>query len=117
VSFVTELCELAPFILFSAAVPGQGGVGHYNEQWSSYWAALFADNGYVVSTTLRAELWDNPGVEHWYRQNLMVAGRRGAKLPAAWFGAKAQQPPLDAVHPEFWTDRLGWVKHLLESSV
>lgn len=115
-SFVAELCALAPFVLFSAAVPGQGGVGHVNEQWSSYWADLFAGSGYTVSTTLRADIWQNPDVEHWYRQNVLVAARVGAKLPAAWFGAKAQQPPLDIVHPDFWRDRLSWLRATMKAA-
>lgn len=31
-SFVSELCQLSDMIVFSAAVPGQGGTGHVNEQ-------------------------------------------------------------------------------------
>ena len=31
--FISELCGLAPVVLFSAAIPHQGGLHHYNEQW------------------------------------------------------------------------------------
>ena len=31
--FVASLVRLAPMVLFSAAIPGQGGVNHLNEQW------------------------------------------------------------------------------------
>ena len=40
-SFISDLCQAAPVVLFGAAIPGQGGVGHLNEQWQSYWANLF----------------------------------------------------------------------------
>src|SRR5262245_8575664 len=40
-SFVGELCSLGDLILFSAAIPGQGGTTHINEQWPAYWNALF----------------------------------------------------------------------------
>ena len=37
-ALVARLTELAPAVLFSAAIPFQGGTGHINEQWQSYWA-------------------------------------------------------------------------------
>lgn len=32
-SFIGELCAAAPVVLFSAAIPHQGGVNHVNKQW------------------------------------------------------------------------------------
>jgi cyclopropane fatty-acyl-phospholipid synthase-like methyltransferase len=40
--FVAQLTNLAPQVLFSAAITGQGGDHHINERWPSYWATLFA---------------------------------------------------------------------------
>ena len=40
-----SLVELAPVVLFSAAIPVQGGVAHVNEQWPEYWSSLFAEHG------------------------------------------------------------------------
>lgn len=37
-SFVADLVGLAPVVLFSAAVPEQGGTNHLNEQWPDYGA-------------------------------------------------------------------------------
>jgi hypothetical protein len=37
VGFVEDLTRLAPMVLFSAAIPGQGGRDHLNEQWQTYW--------------------------------------------------------------------------------
>ena len=45
-SFVEDLCRLGDVVLFSAAVPGQGGTHHINEQWPSYWIALFQEHGF-----------------------------------------------------------------------
>ena len=39
--FVQSLTTLAPMILFSAAIPHQGGLHHINEQWLEYWGDLF----------------------------------------------------------------------------
>src|ERR1051326_1233660 len=38
--FVDLLVRSAPAVLFGAAIPGQGGVHHVNEQWPDYWRAL-----------------------------------------------------------------------------
>jgi 2-polyprenyl-3-methyl-5-hydroxy-6-metoxy-1,4-benzoquinol methylase len=90
-SFVKDLC-VAPTILFSAAIPGQGGNDHRNEQWQSYWAGLFEANGYYVHGGLRAAIWTDERVEPWYRQNLLVANTAGV----------VGGGPLDVVHPSYW---------------
>lgn len=72
-SFVADLCALAPIVLFSAAIPGQGGTGHVNEQWPAYWVELFTEHEFMVSGALRWQIWNDDRVENWYRQNLMVA--------------------------------------------
>ncbi len=70
--FVATLTTLAPVVLFSAAVPGQGGTEHVNEQWPSYWAQLFRERSYLPVDCLRRHLWDHPRVEWWYQQNLLL---------------------------------------------
>jgi hypothetical protein len=47
-TFIDSLTGLWDFVLFSAAIPHQGGVNHVNEQWQSYWAATFAERGYLA---------------------------------------------------------------------
>ena len=37
-TIVDSLCQHADVIAFSAAVPGQGGTGHVNERWPTFWA-------------------------------------------------------------------------------
>lgn len=94
-SFVAELCALAPLVIFSAAIPGQGGTGHLNEQWPDYWAKLFQANGFSVDGDLRYRIWDDERIENWYRQNLLVA----------WSSPRAQAMtlPLRLVHPVLWS--------------
>jgi hypothetical protein len=70
--FVESLTRLAPVVLFSAAIPGQTGVGHVNEQWSTYWAAKFSRLGYQVCDCLRDRVWGDRRVEWWYRQNILL---------------------------------------------
>lgn len=70
-------------IVFSAAVPGQGGKGHVNEQFSSYWSALFASRGFERHDVLRGPLAHIEEVPTWYRQNVLVYARQGAGPTAA----------------------------------
>ena len=70
--FVRGLIALAPAVVFSAAVPGQGGVHHVNEQWPWYWKELFARYGYVQLDPFRQRLWKNPDVVVYYQHNLFL---------------------------------------------
>jgi SAM-dependent methyltransferase len=70
--FVASLANLAPVVLFSAAVPGQTGAGHFNERWPDYWMALFAEHGYLQLDPFRHQLWHDARVAWWYRQNLFL---------------------------------------------
>ena len=68
-SFVNDLCALAPAVFFSAAVPGQGGTHHYNEQWPSYWAKLFEKNDFIAYDIVRPRFWNDENITWWYKQN------------------------------------------------
>jgi SAM-dependent methyltransferase len=65
-SFVDDLCTLAGAVLFSAAIPGQGGAGHVNERWPDYWVQEFEARDYTVSGALRWKIWKDSRVENWY---------------------------------------------------
>jgi hypothetical protein len=69
---VADLCALAPVVLFSAAIPRQGGLGHVNEQWPAYWAKRFVAHGYAPVDCVRDEVWDDPRVAPWYAQNALL---------------------------------------------
>ena len=116
--FVADLVALAPAVLFSAAIPGQGGVGHLNEQWQSWWAGLFARHGYTAHDVIRPAIWADDGVPAWYRQNTIVyldAASRAA------LGLVPTDPALlDTVHPAFWSRanrELAYANALPESEV
>ncbi|MGA8144854.1 MAG: methyltransferase domain-containing protein [Candidatus Acidiferrales bacterium] len=70
--FVESLVRLAPAILFSAAIPMQGGTQHVNEQWPDYWRNLFQGFGYRRLDLIRKSIWKNPDVKFWYRQNIFL---------------------------------------------
>jgi len=59
-ALVRVLADTAPLVLFSAAQPGQGGMGHINEQPLEYWQRQFAGHGFrylkAESAALRERL-------------------------------------------------------------
>ena len=104
-SFVAELCALAPLVVWSAAIPGQGGAGHVNEQPPSFWTRLFDQHGYQMSGALRWLIWEDDRVENWYRQNLLVAARHPQLYPDLFNTPGAH--PHHVVHPVLFDARRG----------
>jgi SAM-dependent methyltransferase len=70
--FVKTLCDLSETIIFSAAIPNQGGQNHINEQEPKYWIEKFEREGYKLFDVLRPIFWDNQNVDSWYRQNMLL---------------------------------------------
>ena len=62
---VKDLTRLAPVVAFSAAIPHQGGTGHVNEQWPSYWASLFAAEKFAAFDCIRPQVWEAK-IPFWY---------------------------------------------------
>lgn len=98
-TFVASLTGLSDCILFSAAIPGQGGRHHINEQWIEYWLERFAQHDYVGLDVIRPHIWHDEEIAEWYRQNaiLLVARSRLDEL-------KLEAPPhtlkpFSIVHP------------------
>lgn len=100
--FVADLVALAPHVLFSAAVPGQGGTNHLNEQWQSFWAERFAEHGYGPRDIIRPAVKDDGAVAYWYRQNAILYSQ---DAPVLDYG---EGLALDYVHPE----HTGWRRPL-----
>jgi SAM-dependent methyltransferase len=71
-SFVATLTQLAPVVLFSAAIPFQGGDYHVNEQWPDYWANLFSQNGFTAIDCIRPRTWEEKQVAYYYSQNIVM---------------------------------------------
>lgn len=113
-TLVRGLTRAADHVLFSAAIPGQGGVGHVNEQWPSYWAGLFRELGFRCLDPIRPRIWSVPQVAWWYRQNTFLYVREEAArdvealaplLEAApepaleWIHVRILEPALRGDHP------------------
>lgn len=71
-TFIETLCNHGKVVLFSAAIVGQGGDGHLNEQFLSYWKRLFEKREYVMLDFIRFKIWDREDIPFWYRQNLVM---------------------------------------------
>src|SRR5690606_7975348 len=102
--FVVELVALAPVVLFSAAIPGQGGVNHINEQWPAYWASLFDRMGFAPIDIFRQAIWNDNRVAWWYKQNLVLYVDRSVLPRFPQLAARTITPSelLPLVHPEPW---------------
>jgi SAM-dependent methyltransferase len=71
-TFIDSICAHSDIVLFSAAIPGQEGTLHYNEQYNEYWVNLFAKKGYKCIDFLRHNVWNNKKISWWYRQNILI---------------------------------------------
>lgn len=108
---VRELCRVSRRVLWSAAIPGQGGDGHVNEQPPGYWAERFAAHDWRLCDPFRERLWGLGEVEPWYQQNLLLAEPAlGDALPV----------PRHLVHPAVLAARVEsaayWREAYLEAS-
>lgn len=112
-ALVESLTRLGPIVLFSAAVPGQGGRGHVNEQWPDYWAGCFDPLGYRPVDCIREAIWEDGEVEPWYRQNALLyvdsreLGRLGSLVAAHRCGRDAGVRRL--VHPALY-EKAHWMR-------
>ena len=70
--FVDNLTRHGDVILFSAAVPHQGGEHHVNEQPPEYWRKKFAGRGYSAFDFVRPRLAGQGDVMPWYRFNSYI---------------------------------------------
>lgn len=77
-TLVDNITRHGPHVLFSAAVPGQGGEDHINEQSYSYWRDLFASRGYRLFDFVRPRIASFHEIEFWYRYNILFFAHESA---------------------------------------
>lgn len=105
-TFVDNLVQLSDTIMFSAAIAGQGGQHHVNEQPLSYWVQKFAQRGYRPVDALRPHIWNNQDICWWYRQNLVFFCRDSSPHLAALERYRDQAPAiLDLAHPQGFKEK------------
>lgn len=91
-AFVASLVRHGDVVLFSAAVPGQGGEHHVNEQHPEYWRQKFAAHGYACFDWLRPQIADHADVQPWYRYNSLIFANAAGEARLA-DGVRAARVP------------------------
>ena len=105
---VEILTSHSDVIIFSAAIPGQGGQNHVNEQWIGYWESLFNKHEYKMYDIIRPYIWNIPEIFWWYRQNIIVCIKSTAEI-------KFKSGPVnDYIHPELFLSKVSEVNEYKE---
>jgi hypothetical protein len=110
-SFVDSLVRLGDIILFSAAIPFQGGTNHLNEQWQTYWAEHFKKKGYIAIDCIRNKIWnvDVSKVKRIYAQNMLLYAREDSLeyYPTLKNEVKnTRMDMLSIVHPKSYSSKI-----------
>lgn len=109
---VNNLSNLSDVVVFSAAIPFQGGQNHINEQWLDYWQKEFEDNNYSLFDIIRPMIWNNPDIFYWYKQNIVVFINNNRKDIIESLGNSTEKPILNMVHPECFISKINEFKEL-----
>lgn len=106
--FVENLVNLAPVVLFSAAIPLQGGKHHVNEQWPVYWKEKFEKHNYAILDCIRPQVWHDDNIEMWYAQNSFIYVDKEQLLNYPGLQKHYVENPemLSVVHPRFYEFKL-----------
>lgn len=105
--FVANVAGAADLVLFSAAIPYQGGAGHVNENWVEYWVRLFKPLGFDCFDILRMRFWNEAVIRSYYRQNLLVFAKGPAADTLRQKGFASTPLPPSLVHPEQYIKAIG----------
>lgn len=97
---VSSICKHGDTVLWAAALPGQGGQGHVNEQWTEYWCEKFASHGFQFTDPIRRRIWSNPNVYTWYRQNMVMFATPEAIARSEFLRSGCDSTMFSAIHPE-----------------
>jgi SAM-dependent methyltransferase len=109
--FVDSLTRLGPTVLFSAAIPFQGGTNHVNEQWPEYWVRYFQERKYQAIDCIRKNIWENNNVEWWYAQNILMFIRNDCLQTYPLLKREFENTtisPLSVVHPRNYLRGMIW---------
>ncbi len=101
--FINNLVKLSDVVVFSAAIIGQKGTYHVNEQMPEYWAEKFLKHDYIPVDYLRPHIWKNNKIAYWYRQNILFFMKKetAALYPVLQEAVKSTRPDyLLRIHPE-----------------
>lgn len=112
--FIADLCQAAPQILFAAPSPHGSLVHEENLQWPSYWAALFARQGFYPDLSYRLRIWPDRFIDPLLRQTGLLYVKRSARFKPSY-----SLEALDLVHPAIYKtlhERQAWFARQLTHS-
>jgi SAM-dependent methyltransferase len=102
-NFIASITAHTDVLLFSAAIPFQGGHHHVNEQWPDYWQALFQEKGYQPVDFIRERIWKDNSILWWLRQNILLfVNDRSVQDNNSFRELSRSTSPLSMVHPEVY---------------
>lgn len=103
---VDNLCAIGDKILFSAAIPYQGGNNHCNEKWQTWWAEKFRMRGFACYQF--RDIREAKDVCYWYRQNIMICLRdETAQIKTSLV--------VDYVLPDYYEEKMKHYESLLNN--
>lgn len=108
--FVENLISCGNIILFSAAIPLQGGQNHINEQWLDYWQEKFLKHGYYLQDVIRPIFWNNAKVFWWYKQNMVLFTPKDYVIQSI----KEQNVLKNVIHPDLYIERISYSNNFME---
>lgn len=106
--FVRLLTHYSDCVLFSAAIPHQGGAHHVNLQWPDYWIARFAAMDYKVLDIIRPRIWEDQSIEPWYRQNTLLFMKNGCALANQAYAVPQESRLRRIVHPDYYLRKVDY---------
>lgn len=95
INLVKSLVRHSDVILFSAAIPGQGGQNHLNEQTPEYWERLFQEHDFRFVDCIRPLIWNDSKIDFWYKQNIFLVLKNSGNLVIPNY-----PDPFHRIHPD-----------------
>lgn len=104
---IASLVAHSDVVLFSAAIPFQGGHHHVNEQFLQYWIDRFAKHKYRALDIIRGHLWNDTSVLWYLACNVVVFASETAIAASEKFQHELSVVrPVSIVHPDLYASRI-----------
>ena len=114
---MNSLVSHSNVLLFSAAIPLQGGSHHVNEQWPDYWRSLFLDCGFEMLDFIRGRIWADTSIHLWLRQNVFLVVKKELAEHGSVFSRSTHlAPPLSVVHPDLYVAKMREISAVIKET-
>lgn len=102
--FISNIVRHADVVLFSAAIPYQGGTDHVNEQYPSYWEKIFSELDFSMCDCIRSRFWNDKRIDDFYRQNIFIYCKSNLQHEILNI-FECEDKLTDIIHPDLWEIR------------